>query len=43
METGVFTVLIALVVILLFYASHLWDRVNYLEDELERVTNYGSR
>lgn len=43
MQTSVIIILSAISVILLFCASHLWDKVNDLEDELERVSEHGSR
>ena len=42
-QTTIITVLLTILVVLLFYASYLWDKVNDLEEELERVTKHGSR
>ncbi len=36
MQTAIITVTLAAFVVLLVYASYLWDRVVELEEELER-------
>lgn len=35
MQTGIITVLLAVIVGQLFLASHLWDKLVAVEDELE--------
>ena len=35
--SAIFTMLLAILVALLFYASYLWDRVIELEDKLEEL------
>jgi len=37
MRTAIITVILAAFVVLLVYASHLWDRVVELEDKLEEL------
>ena len=36
MRTAIVTVILAMLVVMIFYASYLWDRVVELEEELER-------
>ena len=37
MQTAIITVILAAFVVLLVYASYLWDRVVELEDKLEQL------
>jgi len=34
-RTAIVTVILAMLVVMIFYASYLWDRVVELEEELE--------
>jgi hypothetical protein len=36
MRTAIVTVILVMLVVMIFYASYLWDRVVELEEELER-------
>jgi hypothetical protein len=38
-RTAIVTVILAAFVILLVYASYLWDRVVELEDQVERLSD----
>lgn len=35
-RTAIVTVILAMLVVMIFYASYLWDRVAELEEELKR-------
>lgn len=35
-RTAIVTVILAVLVVMIFYASYLWDRVMELEDKLEQ-------
>lgn len=36
-RTAIVTVILAMLVVMIFYASYLWDRVVELEDRLEEL------
>ena len=37
MKDAIITVILAMLVVMIFYASYLWDRVIELEDRLEEL------
>lgn len=37
MRDAIITVILAMLVVMIFYASYLWDRVLELEDQVERL------